>query len=95
MGGRDKTHPQDDEGKGARLPLTSVIGTHTTIMYRGNQRALEWLEVGALCHTQELGVQARILEEPKASPSSKSQLTTLVYVYCGVGHELSHTSVTG
>lgn len=51
----------------------SVIGTHTTIMYRGNQRALEWLEVGALCHTQELGVQARILEEPKASPSSKSQ----------------------
>lgn len=72
--GKGSRHtPQDDEGKGARLPLTSSIGTHTTIMYRRNHRALERLGVGALCCTQELGVQARVLGKPKASPPSKSQ----------------------
>lgn len=42
-----------------------MIGTHTTIMYRGNQRAL--------CHTQELGVQAQILGKPWASKSQRYQ----------------------
>lgn len=64
MGG-EQTHPQDDEGKGARLPPSSRIGTHPTTMYMGNRGALERLGVGALGHIQELGVHARILGKPR------------------------------
>lgn len=73
MGRGDQTHPQDDEGEGSKA-ATDIYDRNTHNYHvQGKPKSPGVVRSRCLLHTQELGVQAQVLEKPKASPSSKGQ----------------------